>query len=425
MQRIVEVDGNMIHMMYQQWVSWGVGENLLRRLIGQLTYILGRGSCQEVSDVLGVNVKTITKGRHEVFLPLPRFPLRTKTGALRVRKPGGGRHTIQQVVKDEQGVDINEMVTGIVAEDGGVAGSPVDDLKYKDKSFSNVAGVLVKVGIFVSRPTVGKILHEEGFSGQKNRKVLPVGRVPDWRDQQFHFISYNIAYYNTLPHAAIVSVDSLRKIMVGPFANNGKEWARSGQPIKVADHDYRTGVPVVTPHGAFDMKTNVCYMTLGLSHDTPLFAISCLNNYILAKRKEDPLLNRILILCDGGGSNSSRSNVWKLGLFSLANTYSIEIAVCHYPPYCSKYNPIEHRVFPFIVINMRAKPLIDLDTVQGRIANTTNSTGLKVLCDIDYRTYETGVSVNKKLFEKEVNIVRAKELGQVNYLIIPNRKAAS
>lgn len=173
-----------------------------------------------------------------------------------------------------------------------------------------------------------------------------------------------------------------------------------GQPRTVLDHDFFIPeLGKVSPYGIYVLNNNTGFVNLGISADTGLFAMTGLRRWWNVIGKENfGYTNRIIILCDSGGSNGYRNRLWKLSLAALADEIGVEFEVLHYPPGTSKYNKVEHRLFCYISKTWQGKPLIDIPTVVNLIQSTTTSTGLTVACTLDVNTYQTGIKVSNKDF---------------------------
>jgi hypothetical protein len=298
------------------------------------------------------------------------------------------------------------------------------DLKWTKKTTKKISLELSSLGIKVGAKTVGRLLKKMGFSLKSNRKTIISGgkRKPGYRkkrNDQFLNISKIKGEFEEAGNP-IISVDTKKKEMIGNFKNNGKSWNREGE--KVHDHDFKSDSSgMAAPYGIYDQKRNKGHVVIGLSKDVPSFATDSIEEWWLIEgRKIYPRAKSILILADGGGSNSSRSRVWKKGLQEkLSNKYNLSIKVCHYPPGASKWNPIEHRLFSEISKNWAAVPLKDLETIKNYISTTTTATGLKVTASINQKTYAKGEKVTKKDFEK-IKCAYADVLPEWNYTIYPN-----
>jgi hypothetical protein len=192
------------------------------------------------------------------------------------------------------------------------------------------------------------------------------------------------------------------------------------EPIEVCDHDFpslATGIAI--PHGLYDMTDNVGYIQIGTSHDTSEFACDSIRYWWQTYGKQRyPLANSILLLCDGGGSNSSRYYIFKQDLQALVNELGIEIRIAHYPPYLSKYNPIEHRLFPHVTRVCQGMILQNVQLLQDLIATTTTRTGLRVFTTILDKPYQTGRKVAEN-FKSTMKIIFDRRLPQWNYTAKP------
>ncbi len=222
----------------------------------------------------------------------------------------------------------------------------------------------------------------------------------------------------------MISVDTKKKELVGDFKNAGREWRPHGEPEAVRVHDFvikELGRAV--PYGIYDLAANAGWVSVGMNHDTSAFAVQSIRRWwqdIGCKRY--PGAKRLTITCDGGGSNGSRVRLWKLELQKLADELGIDITVHHLPPGTSKWNEIEHRLFSFITMNWRAKPLVSYQVIIDLISATTTKTGLKVVCELDDNLYPKGAVVSDEELAA-VNIVRADFHGEWNYTIKPSNRS--
>ena len=218
----------------------------------------------------------------------------------------------------------------------------------------------------------------------------------------------------------IVSIDTKKKEMLGNFKREGK--ALSNGPLKSLDHDFSTfSDGQIVPHGIYDVTRNVGYMTLGISHDTSRFVCDNIARVWEQHLKwQYPDAHTLVILCDGGGSNSSAHRIVKQDLMDLANKLDIRLLVVHYPPYCSKFNPIEHRLFSQITRSWSGALLMSLQNAAYRAAMTTTKNGLKVHVHINSKTYDIKRPIDES-YQKRLarQVVFAQELGKWNYLVKP------
>ena len=272
-------------------------------------------------------------------------------------------------------------------------GSVSADAVALAKSVRHLAGALREQGHAVHYTTVAKLLGLLGYSLQANVKTREGSSHPD-RDAQFEHI-------NALVQAAVsagepvISVDTKKKELVGDFKNAGREWRPKGEPELVRVHDFKDKqLGKAIPYGVYDIAANQGWVSVGIDHDTAQFAVNSIRSWwtqLGARRYPDA--RRVQITADCGGSNGNRVRLWKVELQKLADETGLEIGVCHLPPGTSKWNRIEHRLFSYITINWRGKPLHSLETVINLIAATTTSTGLEVYARLDDGSYPDKIHV--------------------------------
>ncbi|OWP57074.1 MAG: hypothetical protein B2I17_02630 [Thermoplasmatales archaeon B_DKE] len=223
-----------------------------------------------------------------------------------------------------------------------------------------------------------------------NRKTREEKNNPD-RNEQFQHISDTATSFMTA-NDPVISVDAKKKELIGNFKNNGKEWKPPGEVDEVNVYDFLSDAEGrATPYGIYDIKANEGYVNVGIDHDTAEFAVESIRRWWnLLGKKRYPDAKKLMIAADGGGSNGSRVRLWKIELQKFADESHLDITVCHYPPGMSKWNKIEHRMFSYITINWRGKPLRSYETIIELIGNTSTRNGLKISADIDTGLYETG-----------------------------------
>jgi Rhodopirellula transposase DDE domain len=256
----------------------------------------------------------------------------------------------------------------------------MDVLRWTSKSKTNLAEALAERGHRMAPNTVGRLLRELGYSLQANRKDKE-GRSPPERAAQ-------VAYLNDEARAflerrqPVISVDAKKKELVGDFKNAGRTWQPKGQPVRVQVHDFPSmSVGKAVPYGIYDVAQNRGFVNVGTSHDTPDFAVESIRVWWEHEgRARYSLADSLLVLADSGGSNSARSRLWKVRLQELADALHIPITVCHLPPGTSKWNKIEHRLFAYISINWRGRPLVDFETIVSLIGATSTTTGRCCRC---------------------------------------------
>ena len=268
----------------------------------------------------------------------------------RVRKKGGGRK--KKTLEDPTlAADVKELV------EPATRGDPTQPLLWTTRSLRKLVKELAKLGHQVCPTVVGDLLRGMGYRLQANSKTREGGKHID-RDAQFHYINTQAKAF-LAAHQPVVSVDTKKKELVGNFRNNGREWRRTGRPELVNIHDFiDPKLKRAVPYGVYDMTNNVGWVSVGTDHDTAAFAVNAIRRWWRTMgRKRHPKAKRLMISADGGGSNGYRVRLWKVELQKLADEIKLPITVCHLPPGTSKWNRIEHRLFSFITINWRGKPL--------------------------------------------------------------------
>jgi hypothetical protein len=296
-------------------------------------------------------------------------------------------------------------------------GDPITGLKWTRKTLKKISRELSAIGIRVSRSTVARLLRQLGYSLRVNQKKIASG-CSQYRDQQFGYIKRLRRAFER-DGMPVISVDTKKKELVGNFKNPGAAWARS--PTLVKDHDFRSeAVGMAVPYGVLDLPANRGHVFVGISHDTPAFAVDALVQWWVREgSRRYPRANRLLILADTGGSNGSRVRSWKFLLQTqLCNRFRISVTVCHYPPGTSKWNPIEHRLFSEISKNWAGRPLESYQTVLNCIRTTKTETGLRVRATLIRRDYPVGSRVTLHDMDN-LNLLRHNVLPEWNYTIRP------
>ena len=349
-----------------------------RLLAAAVVEMLGRGGQAAVSRVTEMSRNTLISGAKE----LASGPGRAE----RVRRPGGGR---------KRAVDLDPellvLLDSLVEPES--RGDPMSSLRWTVKSTRQLAGEMTRLGHRCGSSLVGRMLHYLGYSLQANAKVTEGAQHAD-RDAQFAYIN-DQARAHLADGEPVISVDCKKKELIGDYANGGLEWEPAGQPTRVGVHDFPDPeVGKALPYGVYDIAANEGWVNVGDDHDTPAFAVASIARWwqnMGASRY--PQATRLLVTADAGGSNSYRSRAFKAELAKLAATIGLAITVCHMPPGTSKWNKIEHRMFSFISMNWRGKPLLTYRTVIELISATTTKTGLRLQADLDTGYYPTGVTV--------------------------------
>ena len=368
----------------------------------------GYGGVAAVSRATGIAASTIGRG-------LKELAGEASVALGRVRRAGGGRRPL--VVTDP---DLLANLMALV--EPGERGDPMSPLRWTCKSLRQLAAELTARGHRISRTVIGELLKRQKFSLQGNSKTREGGDHPD-RDAQFIHINQSV----TAALAAqqpVISVDTKKKELVGDFKNAGREWRPQGDPEEVRVHDFLIkGLGRAVPYGIYDIAANAGWVSVGMDHDTSAFAVQTVRRWwheVGCKRY--PGAQCLTITCDGGGSNGSRVRLWKRELQGLANELGIDITVHHLPPGTSKWNKIEHRLFSFISMNWRAKPLVSYRVIVDLISATTTDTGLTVCCELDTNLYPKGIVVSDEEMAA-LNIVRTEFHGEWNYTIQPSNRS--
>ena len=368
---------------------------------------LGRGGISRLSQATGLSRTTITKAVAELRRR-GALPLATSD---RVRRVGAGRKTI-----GETDPDVQDLIRRTVEET--TAGDPMSLLRWTSKSTRTIAAELQRRGYRIHATTVGRCLERLGYSLQANRKAKE-GRQHAARDAQFRYINRLVKTY-IKSGDPVISVDAKKKELVGQFRNPGRTWRPRGRPVDVHVHDFpHLGRGKAVPYGAYDIARNRAVVNVGVSHETAEFAIESIRRWWrLDGRRLYGRARRLLICADSGGSNGHTRCAWKLGLQVLATEIGLPITVCHYPPGTSKWNKIEHRLFSFISLNWRGRPLVNYETVVNLIGATTTRTGLRVKAVLDTGTYPKGLKVAKDIM-RQIQLRRHKTHPDWNYTIEP------
>ena len=369
---------------------------------------LGHGGIAYISQVLGIDPKTIRQGQRDLA-DLPEGP------ASRVREPGGGRKR-----KIEEDPQIDEDFRRVLVEH--TAGSPTEEsLIWTNLTKTEIVDLMQDCGSYVSVHIVDQLLDRHDYHERKALRMEPLSRHPD-RNTQFETIARLRREYLDSANP-ILSIDLKSRERLGNFFRTGTLFTR--ETIRVFDHDFAEFAQgVVLPHGIYDLKLNRGYIHLGTSHDTSEFACDSLKDWWERfGRTAYPAARSILLLCDGGGSNPADNDQGQAHLFRtdvqrLVNALGIEIRVAHYPPYASKYNPIEHRLFPHLTRVCRGVILQSVGLVAELMRKAKTRTGLSVQVDILDKVYELGRRVSQAT-KDAVNVVRDAVLPRWNYRILP------
>jgi hypothetical protein len=292
------------------------------------------------------------------------------------------------------------------------------DIKWTNLSRRQIAERMGALGTPVSRDVVSQLLRQHGYRRRKAQKKKTMGHHRD-RNAQFEKIARLRKKYLKagLP---VISIDTKKKELLGDFYREGRIDAQA--TIETNDHDFSsTGSGVVIPHGVYDVGKNRGFLHLNTSHDTSELACDSIAAWWDEHgRSEYPGAKKVLVLCDGGGSNSAMRYVFKEELQKLALRLGVEIRVAHFPPYCSKYNPIEHRLFPHVTRACRGVIFRTLETARYYMAKASTQTGLTVTVTMLEKVYETGRKCAEG-FKESMTIAFDKVLPKWNYRAIPSK----
>jgi len=343
----------------------------------------GRGGITAVARATGLSRNTVATGMRELQLPFRE----RASAAERIRQPGGGRKAL---VKTDP-----ELLTALESLlEPSTRGDPESPLRWTCKSIRRLADELARENHPASPNTVAALLKDAGYSLQANRKTREGASHPD-RNAQFEYINGLVRRCLDQGQPAI-SVDTKKKELVGDFRNGGREWRPAGTPEEVRVHDFldkQLGKAI--PYGVYDILNNQGWVSVGIDHDTAQFATNSIRRWWLRMgRFRFPKASQLLITADGGGSNGSRSRLWRVCLQELADDLELKLMVSHFPPGTSKWNKIEHRLFSFITQNWRGKPLVSHEAIVNLIAKTTTRAGLSVKAALDDSHYETAIKVS-------------------------------
>jgi hypothetical protein len=289
--------------------------------------------------------------------------------------------------------------------------------RWVRSSLTHLSERLREMGYVVSRKTVGRILRSMGFSRKSNKRKQPRPKCPI-RNEQFEYIAVQRESF-TAAGLPVISVDTKKEELIGPFRNRGQCWCREAD--EVDEHDFPSAAECqAVPFGVYDVIKNKGYVVVGTSNNTPEFAVnSVVRWWETVGRSSYSAAGQVLILADGGGGNGSRSRAWKLNLqVKLCDRFGLAVTVCHYPPGCSKWNPVEHRLFSYISVNWAGKPLRTLEIMLGYIRGTTTRTGLKVEAVLDDATYRRGLKVSRDQ-ARTLNLRQHDACPQWNYTLSP------
>jgi transposase len=382
----------------------GMNEAVRRRWAAAEARALGPRGIRLVAEATGLSLPTVRRGMRELKQGAP-------LEISRARRPGGGRK--RATAKDATLLAELEALVEPVTR-----GDPTSPLRWTCKSTLKLAEELRHRGHGITAQTVGRILHQQGYSLQSNRKTREGAQQPD-RNAQFEYLNARVGEFQRRG-APVISVDAKKKELVGDFKNAGREWHPKGQPPQVRVYDFvdkERGKAL--PYGVYDVGANEGWVSVGVTHDTPAFALATIRTWWLEMGvARYPKAQELLIIADSGGSNSARARLWKVELQHLADETGLRIAVSHLPPGTSKWNKIEHRMFCHITHNWRGRPLESREVIVNLIGSTKTTKGLHIQARLDMANYPVGIKVSDEDM-KALNLECEDFHGEWNYVLLP------
>lgn len=382
-------------------ISLHLNERTRRIWAASEAKIFGEGGVSILSTATGISRSTI-------YLGLEDIKSKKVIDPEQIRRPGGGRKKL--IDKDKEILkDLEKLI------DPSTRGDPESVLRWTCKSTRNLAAELNKNGHRVSDRKICDLLSELGYSLQANRKTREGNSHPD-RDKQFLYIYRKVKRFQSA-NQPIISVDTKKKEIVGNYKNSGAEWKQKRKPEEVNAHDFPDKQkPKAAPYGVYDITRNEGWVSVGISHDTAEFAVATIKKWWSKMgKKRYPKAKAIYITSDCG-SNNKKSRLWKAELQRLADKTGLNIHVSHFPPGTSKWNKIEHKMFSYISMNWRGRPLTTYNVVVNLIGNTKNKTGLEIRAELDENRYEKGIKITDEEFNS-ISLRECKFHGEWNYVI--------
>ena len=384
-------------------VGTELNERSRRLLVAAEAKTAGRGGITAASRATGLARSTIGRGLQDLADP----------GSLsgEVRRPGGGRPTLTETDPTLL-EDLRQLV------EPAAMGDPMRPLLWVAKSRAKLAAALRSMGHKITPNSIPKLLAVLKYRRQVNRKTLEGSHNPD-RNAQFEHINAAVIATQAAGQP-VISIDTKKKELIGPYKNAGSDYRPEGCPDKVNVHDFvDPNLGKAVPYGVYDIAANAGCVSVGIDNDTAQFAVNSIRRWLgVMGRERYPEMTQLMITADGGGSNGSRVRLFKLELQSLADETGLTLQVCHYPPGTSKWNKIEHRLFCHITQTWRGRPLTSRQTVVELIASTTTRAGLTVRCELDTRSYPKGIKVSDAEM-KTLNIKGDPFHPEWNYTISP------
>jgi transposase len=350
-----------------------------RRVVaGAMSLNLGRGGKSAVAEASGMSRNTVIKAEHEVEVGLEP--------SVRQRASGGG-----DIKAEEKQPGLLQALDELVNPE--TRGNPMSFLRWTSKSTAKLAEDLVRQGFKITDDTVGRILRSLGYSLQAPVKQKEGAAHPD-RDAQFVYLNEEVTRFAAAGQP-VISVDTKKKELVGEFSNGGREYHLVGAPTRTKTHDFvDKELGRAVPYGVYDVANDEGWVSVGDTADTSSFAVEAIRRWWAQMGEARfPDATKLLVTADAGGSNGHRVRLWKIELARLATETGLEITVAHYPPGTSKWNRIEHKMFSYISMNWRGRPLVSYRTIIELIAATTTTKGLTIRAEADLNFYETGTKV--------------------------------
>jgi hypothetical protein len=399
------VDETAIAERYR--AMWGLlNERSRRRWAAAEARSAGLGGIAAVVRATDISESTVRRGLAELAGDEQHLEAR------RIRREGAGRPS---VLESNPGLeeDLDRLIAPVTR------GDPESPLRWTSKSGAKLAEALREKGHEVVDRTVLRLLKAKGYSLQANKKTREGAQHPD-RDAQFEHINQTVSEAIAAGEP-VISVDAKKRELIGDFKAVGREFQPRGRPVEVRGHDFKDKqLGHAIPYGVYDLAADEGWVSVGITSDTATFAVNTIINWWkhLGKARY-PDTTTLTVTADSGGSNNPRTRLWRYELQRLADSTGLQIRVCHFPPGTSKWNKIEHRMFSFVSLNWRGKPLETLEVIINLIAATQTSTGLKLYAQLDDRTYERGIDITDDQLAA-VSITRHTFHGDWNYTVSPS-----
>jgi hypothetical protein len=358
-----------------------LNERQRRIVTGATASLLGHGGKTKVAEAAGMSRNTVIRAANEVEEGVEPSD--------RQRAAGGGD---KPAIDKQPGLlsALDDLVHPLTR------GNPMSMVLWTSKSTYELADELTRQGYQASAELVRRLLRQMGYSLQAPSKQKEGTAHPD-RDAQFHYLNETATNFAN-DGQPVISVDTKKKELVGEFSNGGAEWHPKGEPTRTKTHDFvDRDLGRAVPYGVYDLANDEGWVSVGDTADTATFAVESIRRWWNTMgRPRFPDATKLLITADSGGSNGHRVKLWKVELAKLAAETGLDITVCHYPPGTSKWNKIEHRMFSFISMNWRGRPLVSYRTIIELISATTTKSGLRIKAERDLGYYETGAKVSDK-----------------------------